>query len=463
MESDKKHRPLVYSRKKPSGQTPAFVILFSFLILIASGCFLLLLPGVAKTPLTLFQAFFTSTSVSCVTGIQIVKMENFTFLGQLIIMGLIQVGGIGFMTLSFFIISFFAGNLSFAGRSLAGEILNFDSQGKINYFIYLIIQTTLIIEFLGAMLLYPEFAKTLPGKQAFFYSVFYSISSFCNAGVSLYDDSIAAQIFTPKILTICSILVILGGIGFFVFYEVYSYAKNKILSKVDISCRKFHALSLHTRIVLFATLALIILGTIFVIFLEWNNVLQSNSILEKFFQSLFYSISLRSAGYLTFDPLSLKTATLFFSMILMLIGASPGSTGGGIKTTTFVIFISTLSSILQGKTYVEIGKRTIPTNQIYRTISVVIVGLFWIFASTFILLLTESNLSFFELLFESTSALSTTGISIGITSSLTFVGKIVIIINMLAGRIGYLTLIFAIRQRHEKQPYKYPEEKVLLG
>jgi trk system potassium uptake protein TrkH len=184
---------------------------------------------------------------------------------------------------------------------------------------------------------------------------------------------------------------------------------------------------------------------------------------ESLGQSLFYSISLRSAGFFTFNINHLRNASLLLTMTYMFIGASAGSTGGGIKTSTFVVFFATLISIAKGKSFVEIKGRTIPPTQVYKVISVVTMAMMWILVSTFILMLVEPEQSFLHLLFEATSALATTGLSCGITAGLSFLGKTVILLSMLAGRMGSLTFIYAIRQKHEKQPYKYPEEKVVIG
>jgi trk system potassium uptake protein TrkH len=440
------------------------IILASFIIIILISAWLLKLPA-CSNDLTFFEALFTATSSACVTGLTIVDIDRFTIVGQCIIMCLIQVGGIGLMTLSFFLVTTIYKELSVGGKSLAKDFLSLNSVGKIKEYLTLIIKMTIITELIASLILFSQFIKTYSFESAFFSSIFYSISAFCNAGVILDQANFTFCKNNNIIMIVIQCLIIIGGLGFFVFYEIINSGKKffrDFLKDKPMPARNSF-LSLHSNIVIKTSLLLTVVGTLFFLAIEKNNLFINESWLAAFFKSLFHNISLRSAGFSIFKIHMMSDASVLFSMVCMMIGASPGSTGGGIKTTTFAILMATFSSIISGKRYVEIGRRTIFEQQIYKSASILAISISWIIGATFLLLLIEKQHSFLDIFFETCSSLSNVGLSTGITKSLSTAGQVILMINMLAGRIGILTFIFAVQRKKTIQQYKYPSEEIILG
>ncbi|MCK4499137.1 hypothetical protein KAU11_01420 [Candidatus Babeliales bacterium] len=449
------------SRKKSLSNrfSPGRIIISSFMLVIGIGTVLLYLPFAHSQNISLLDAFFTSASSTCVTGLHVVPISSFTHWGHYIILGLVQIGGLGLMTMSFFLASLFLGKLGVAARAIASEILEFGTLGKMKSFLVLIVSTTFGIETLGAFALYPLFKALYPTGKAVFYSIFYAVTSFCNAGITLSDANLIGMEHERMMLGILGILVFAGGLGFAVLYELVEHLLSPIRKKAAVSKR----LSLHTRMVLKMSLALVFIGALTIWLLEQNGTLAGMGLWDGIENALLHSVWLRSAGFFSTNIAALAPATIFIFIIFMIIGASPGSTGGGIKTTTLSLFIATLSSTMHKRGVVEIGGRTIPQDQLNKSIAIVALTILWLGVSTFILLISEPGHSFLSILFESASALSTTGLSTGITASFSIIGKLVLVANMITGRIGALTLIFALRKKRDKQTYRFPEERVLLG
>jgi len=440
--------------------SPGRLLIISFLFAIAAGTALLSLPMAQKVPLSFIEVLFSATSSICVTGLKVVPMGSFTFFGQCIILALFQMGGLGLMTLSFFFASLFL-NLGMATRLMAGQILEFELWSKIKNFILLIIGITVITEFIGFVLLYTQFSQTLPMEEALFYSFFHSISAFCNAGISLFENSLIDFSTNPFILGIISALVLAGSIGFIVWYDMARMIKTFILSLRGIN--RFSKPSLHTKLVILATIALTVGGGLAFFLLEYHNLLAPFSTTYKSVNALFMSLTARSIGFSTVDIAGATRATLFFLLPLMLIGASPGSTGSGIKTTTFVLFIATVRSIIRRRKSVEFFGRTIPTDQAYKVMAILALATCWIFFATLALLIVQPELSFMSCLFEIFSAFGTCGFSTGITGELSEIGKSIIMLTMLTGRVGSLTLVLSLRKKPEKYLYSYPEERIMIG
>jgi trk system potassium uptake protein len=437
---------------------PERLILLSFLLVIGVGTALLALPQANTTNLSWLNAFLTATSSTCVTGLSFASIDSFTPFGKLIILALIQIGGLGLMTLSFCLAALFLDKLGVAARSIASEVVGFTSLGKIKRFLFLIIALTSVIEILGAALLFLKFRSVYPLDRAIFHSLFLSISAFCNAGITLSPNNLMDMAQQTEILSVLGILVFAGGLGFSVLFELTEHLFSRFSSE-----QKHRHLSLHSKIVISISLTLVLAGTLIIWMLEANGMFANMSAWAGLSNSFFYSVCLRSAGFYTAHTALFSPATLLIFMVLMNIGASPGSTGGGIKTTTLALFVASVTSILKRRDEIEIFGRKIAKDQMHKAIAIVALSLFWLTISTFILLLTDRKFTFFELIFESMSAFSTTGLSMGITERISDIGKIVLSISMILGRIGSLTLVFSLRTKGEKKSYKFPEERVLLG
>ncbi|MGA1862944.1 potassium transporter [Deferribacter thermophilus] len=418
---------------------PWTYFILTFLILIFIGSILLKFKAAYNGELSYIDALFTSTSAVCVTGLIVTNTSNFTPFGQSIILLLIQLGALGIMTLSSSLYIFLRGELELDQRIMVAKLTDIFALHEVESILVYIIKYTFIIEFLGAIFLSLGFK--LQGFDIFdsmYYGVFHSISAFCNAGFSTFDNSLVNTNNIIKITTM--VLIILGGLGYYVFLDLQNFYKKK-------------RVKLHTKVVLLATSILILAG--FVIF----------SLLEKdmgIIDGLFQSVTARTAGFNTVDLTNLHNISKFFIIILMVIGASPGSTGGGVKTTTFFVALVSITKVLKGENRIIIFKRQIPYQTILRAFALIFLYLFVDIVATLILLYLY-DFSFLKMLFEVTSALSTVGLTLGITTKLTLAGKIVIILCMFLGRVGPAALIMAMLGKERKSFIQYPEEKVVLG
>ncbi len=440
--------------------SPGRILLVSFIFVIGIGTLLLSLPMARTIPMKFIDLFFTSTSATCITGLNVVPVSSFTFFGKCVILALIQIGGLGLMTLSLFFASLFL-NLGMATRIMAGQILEFEFWGKIKNYLLLIISITFGCELFGTIYLYFQFKNFAGDENPFFAALFHSVSAFCNAGLSIYDDNIIAYAQKPLMLLGLGVLMFAGSIGFIVWYDLSKLLKS-FIGKLR-GDFKFFRLSLHTKIVLISSILLTAIGGIVIWLLEQHNLFSGVSYLKTIPNALFCSLSARGVGFRTIDFSAAHLSTLFFILPFMFIGASPGSTGSGIKTTTFVVFIAAVVSIIRGRSSVELGGRRIPHDQIYKVMAIVVLAASWIFLVTFALLITEENIGFMQLLFETFSAFGTCGLSTGITSNLSIVGKSILISTMIIGRIGSLTLVLALRRKRVERKYKYPEERIMIG
>lgn len=436
------------------------ILFFSFLFVILSGYFLLSLSAARHVEIAPLDLLFTATSATCVTGLYAVPISSFTTIGHCILLCLIQIGGLGLMTLSLFLVSLFS-SFGLATTFIAGKILEFESLNKIKFFLGVVIGSTLITETIGAVILYPTFRASFEPSKALFYAVFHSVSAFCNAGIALFDTNLESFQEAFSVLGTLGFLTFAGGIGFIVWYEVFERIRSCI--KNYGKPHRLYVLSLHSKIVLWASLILILGGGAFFAALEWSNSLAELAWPSKIMNALFLSVSARSTGFSTIDLATASLPSILILTILMFIGASPSSTGSGIKTTTIVLIFATVISIIRGRSDVELGGRALPTDQIYKAISIIFLGIVWIAGTTFMLLLTEEGFSFLDIFFESLSAFATTGLTRGITANISSIGKTILMASMIIGRIGSLTLVLAMRRAKEKQLYRYPEERVLIG
>ncbi|RFB38467.1 TrkH family potassium uptake protein [Brevibacillus sp. VP] len=437
--------------------SPPKVLVLGFALIIAIGTILLTLPIATNDGqgLSWINAFFTSTSATCVTGLVVTDTgTTFTMFGQLVILALIQVGGLGFMTLATFFALLMGKKISLKQRLLLQESLNQISiEGVVRLAKMLLIFTGLI-ELTGGILLTLRFAFDMPFAKALYYGMFHSISNFNNAGFDLMGEfsSLTKYVSDPIVnLTVCA-LIILGGIGFIVMAEVYGYRETK-------------RLSLHTKVVLTTTAILIVVGTLAILILEFTNAktLQPLSPIGKFFGALYQSVTARTAGSNTISIGDMRQSSLFFIIVLMFIGASPGSTGGGIKTTTFATLLGAVWAQIKGREDVIFYRQRILPHMIYKSLTVTMIALFIVIIVSMILTITEPGKDFLMILFESVSAFATVGLSMGLTPDLSDIGKLVISLTMFAGRVGPLTIAFALAQRNRKEYFRYPKGKIMIG
>jgi trk system potassium uptake protein TrkH len=428
------------------------VIALSFAGAIFVGTLLLTFPAatVDGKGASFIDALFTATSATCVTGLIVQDTPvYFSGFGQLVILVLMQLGGIGIMSFSAFLALLF-GRFTLGQRGMLQEMMEED-RNVLSMIIY-IFKMTFLIEAGGAIILFVRwiFLSKEP-LQAIYLSVFHSVSAFCNAGFSLFSNSLEDYIADPVINIIILSLIICGGIGFIVVYEI-----------TQTVTRKKHFFSIHSRLVLVTSAALTIIGFLLIFFLEFDGALLEYPLTGKLWGALFQSVTPRTAGFNTVPISSLSAVTLTIITILMFIGASPGSTGGGIKTSTFAILVLSLVNILRGKEDIEVFKRKIPQGIVYKSMALV-VGTLILVSSIFLLLLAFENKPFLPLLFETVSAFGTVGLSMGVTPDLTIAGKLLIIMLMYGGRIGPLTLGFALTRALQRGKIEYPEAKVMIG
>ena len=437
--------------------SPARFILLSFSIAILSGTGLLLMPKSTLVPLPPLDALFTATSAVCVTGLIVVDTATaFTRTGQLIILGLIQIGGLGIMTVTAFFSLLVGQRMSGREQVLLGDMLNTDRLAKLGSVLKIVFLTTLGIEACGAVLLYISWQGDFPARQAIYFSIFHAVSAFCNAGFSTFSDSLVQFVGHVRINLIVCGLIVLGGIGFGTLSNLGAFSPGKSARSTSVH------LSVQTKLILIVTTVLLVFGTLMFFVLEYSSTLNKITFPEKLLAAFFQSVTFRTAGFNTVDFSALRDSTLMFAIPLMFIGAAPGSTGGGLKVTTIAILLSTVYAIARGRTRVEMFRRSIPPIVFYQTIVVVTLYLVVGLSVSFLLTLTESQRPI-ELVFETISALGTVGVTTGVTPELSPLGRILIIGTMFLGRIGPFTLALAIGERQQSERYRYPEERVQIG
>ncbi|CUS99828.1 TrkH family potassium uptake protein [Candidatus Kryptobacter tengchongensis] len=448
---------------------PTRLLTFSFLLLISLGTLLLLLPKATHNGISLIDALFTATSAVCVTGLIVVDTGTyFTRFGQFIIMVLIQLGGLGIMTFTTFFAILLNGGIGIKERVFLSEIFSEKNLSKISSTIIRILFLTFSIEAVGAILLYyflpdPMFKNE---SEKIFCSIFHSISAFCNAGFSTFSNNlIDIKNNIPAIIAI-AMLFILGGLGFLVLSELIEKPFLKAIRRIKFLRNKIApqkvVLSLHSKLTIYTTAILIISGTVILLLLEFNNTLKNETLLSKIAHAFFQAVTPRTAGFNTIDISKIGITTSLFIMLLMWIGASPGSTGGGIKTTSFALIVLKISSMVTGKERVEIFNKQISEESISRAFVSALLSVLFILTATFALTITEKNLNFIDTFFEVVSAFGTVGLSRGITQDLTIFGKLIIIMMMFIGRIGPLAFSFALFGKIEKRNYEFQKESVLV-
>lgn len=448
---------------KINAMKPAQVMVIGFGVVILFGGLILNLPIATKdgNSIGFLNALFTATSAVCVTGLVVVDTSTYwSEFGQFIIITLIQIGGLGFMTMATMFSLLKGKKINLRERLLIQESLNQrDLSGLVKLTRY-IIMMTFVIEGIGALLLAIVFIPKLGLLEGIWYSLFHSISAFCNAGFDLMGSvtgefsSLTYYVGNTLINFVICGLIILGGIGFPVLLDI-------------INNKKYSKLNVHSKIVINTTVILIVVGFLFILIAEFSNkgTLGELSVKEKLLSSVFQSVTLRTAGYNTIDLTLLKESTLFLMIILMFIGASPASTGGGLKTTTVAALFLTVKSFILGKEDIEVYQRRISSATVRKSLGIFFIGVFIVLFATLILSIVNPEFTLLECGFEVISAFATVGLSIGGTPSLTVLGKIIIMILMFLGRVGSLTIFIALLSRNNRiqSKIRYAEGKIIVG
>ncbi|HQJ57293.1 MAG TPA: TrkH family potassium uptake protein [Caldisericia bacterium] len=434
---------------------PARFIILTFLLIIIIGGILLSLPISSKSGkfTNPIDALFTANSATCVTGLVVVDTgTHYSFFGQIVILILIQIGGLSYMTIFTFLALLLGRKIPLLDRIILKESINFFSVGGIIKLARRILFIVLIFEGVGAVILASVFSKDYGILTGLFYGIFHSVSAFCNAGFDLLGNFISLTNYKGNILLNITVilLIITGGIGFGVISEIIDFHKSK-------------KLSLHTKLVLTVTAILIISGTILIFLFERNNLstLKPLTIKEKILTSIFQAVTPRTAGFNTINIGYLNLSTLILLILFMFIGASPGGTGGGIKTSTFAIILMNIKNTIKGREGVTIYDRCVDSSTVKKSYLIFTASIFLIFLSTFLLSITE-KFGLINILFEVTSAFGTVGLSTGITPYLSPFGKIIIMFTMFAGRVGILSILTSISVKKPQRTY-LPEDKVMVG
>lgn len=444
------------SKKKLS---PPLIIMIGFLAIILIGSLLLSLPFATKTKMPYIDLLFTSTSSVCVVGLMVVDVsQNFTYFGQIVILLLIQIGGLGFMTIATLIFIFIGKKITLKERMALSEAYNQDSlQGVVKLTRY-IIGFTLIIELAGAILLSFYFIPEMGWLKGIYYSAFHSVSAFCNAGISLVDFS--ADKLSGNVLVNLSMmsLIIVGGLGFAVIKDI-------------IATKRLRKFTFHTKVVLLTSVVLIISSSFIFALSEWDNygTMGGNSVFGKIMRSVFQAVTARTAGFNTVTQSSLTDASKLVTVINMFIGASPASTGGGIKTTTvFLLVMIFLSGLKNQEKEIKVFGKSIAIKTAHRAVMYAVYALLTIMLFSLLILIVESSNTAVTLetaVFEAFSAFGTVGLSLGITPLLSPLSRVLIIILMFVGRLGILILgVFLLQQKSkETVVIKHPEAKLIIG
>ncbi|HCF50737.1 MAG TPA: Trk family potassium uptake protein [Syntrophomonas sp.] len=433
--------------------SPPQVVAGGFILLIILGSLLLATPwATANGESDGLTAVFTATSAVCVTGLIVEDTATYwSFFGQVVIMLLMQLGGLSIMAMATFYALLFGKRIALRQRMFMQAAINKSSPGGIvSLFRYLII-FSLGIELAGALLLTLHWIPQMGFTKALYFGLFHSISAFNNGGFDLFGNFASLSGFRTDALTnlVISILIIAGGLGFVVIAEIISF-------------RSRGRFSLHSKIVLSTTAVLLLLGTLFILVAEYNHALQELSFPGKVLTAYFHSVT-RTAGFVTMDITTLFQGTQFLMILLMFIGGSPGSTAGGMKTVTFTVVWAAILSQMQGKKDVEIFRRRIPQQDVIRALAIIAMSGFYVCASILLLTFIQGADSLNKIVFEVVSAFATVGLSLNYTPELNTLGRLMIILTMFVGRVGPLTLAVAFAQKERQVDIRYAEEEVMIG
>lgn len=445
---------------------PAALVLASFLLVILVGTLLLMIPAATREGrIAAVDALFTATSAVCVTGLTVVDTAGtFTLFGQVVILGLIQVGGLGLMTISVALFNWLGRSVSIRHRMAMQDVFTHTPREDITRLVRSVILFTVGVEAVGAALLTAHWLAEYPLAKALYYGVFHSISAFCNAGFALFPDNLMR--YSGSLLlnfAICALIVI-GGIGFPVLYDLQAWATGRKGPR--------GRLALQTKVVLWTTLILIVGGALMFYLLEMQGTLPGAPLAEKILAPVFQSITCRTAGFNTVDIGALQDATLTFMLFLMFFGASPGSCGGGVKTTTLALLAAFTVGRIRKRPRVNMFRKSVPNETVTRSVSLVLVSLSLIGLAVFLLLAGDAvsghsvatpHGSFLSYMFETVSAFGTVGLSMNLTPSLSTWGKLVIVGMMFVGRVGVLTFTYIVVGAGMARGVEYSEENLMIG
>ena len=438
----------------------AFVLVFLTLLLFGTG--LLMLPRATPDhqPISALDALFTSTSAVCVTGLVVRDTgTGFSMFGQTVILILIQLGGLGIMSLTAALSLLLGRGIGVRESSLLREVFHVPMMAEVGRMVRVIILLTLAIEGAGTVVLYRGLAESIPHTGSrLFHAAFHSVSAFCNAGFSLFPDSLISQAGHPLVMGTITALLVIGGLGFGVVIQLWAWFKGRLMDRRN---KKFR-MDLHTQVVLIVSLFLLVGGGLFIALLEWNNSLASEPFGMKLSLAFFQSATCRTAGFNSMDLNLLTPASLFLMIILMFIGGAPGSTAGGVKVTALAIVWANVRSVGRGLTRVRLGRWEIEQVQVQRSMLVLSSGLVVAAVSIFILLITEKQ-ELMATVFEVFSALGTVGLSLGLTAKLSVVGKLLVAALMFVGRLGPLTMAASLVGRPAEPRIRFPRGRILIG
>tara|TARA_R100001369_G_scaffold92561_1_gene138351 strand:+ start:12385 stop:14133 length:1749 start_codon:yes stop_codon:yes gene_type:complete len=451
---------------------PAQLFILSFFSIILLGSFLLLLPKATHDGISYIDALFTSTSAVCVTGLIVVDTGTyFTVFGQSIILFLIQVGGLGILTFASYFSYFFKGGSTYENQLTLSEMTNSRKIGDVFETLKNIIIITATVELSAALLIFFSLETSIISSFAdkVYFSIFHAISAFCNAGFSTLSNSIYETGFRfnyPLQLVIIATFG-LGGLGFPIVMNLISYIKQKIFNVFRFNSKviiyKPWVLNINSRITLITTLSLTIIGFILFFILEYNNTLAEHSLFGKIVNALFGAATPRTAGFNSVDMTALAFPTLMITFLLMWIGASPASTGGGIKTSTFAIATLNILSLAKGKQRIEVFRREIADISVRRAFATIALSLIVIGSGIVLITIFDPEKSLLDIAFESFSAYSTVGLSLGITGSLSTVSKFIVIVIMFVGRVSMLSIMVAVFKNIKHKNYRYPSEEITIN
>ena len=438
--------------------SPYMTILLSFMVVTILGGILLSLPISMRygKSVKLIDGFFIATSAICVTGLSSIDIGSvYNILGQMVILVLIQLGGLEVITFTSVIIIMISKKIGYYTKKIVQEDINIDTTFKIEEYVKKVILSVIVIEFIGTVILFFEFIKKFGFLKAVYYSFFHSVSAFCNAGFSLFSDNLYGFKNSFIINMTIPLLIFLGGIGF-----------STILNCYNVLRKKEKRLTSTTKLSIKISIFLVIIGMVAMFILEYSNksTIGNLSFGQKLEASFFQSVTTRTAGFNTISILGLKRSTSLLFVILMFIGASPGSTGGGIKTTTIGLIILGTLATLKNKDTIEYDKRSVSWRIYSKAITVLFISLIYTTICVFLLILFERNKNLLDLVFEVFSAFGTVGLSRNLTPSLADISKFILIVTMFVGRVGPLTIALALSKSNlKKGRYTYPQENILIG
>ncbi len=432
--------------------SPSQLLILIFFVSILIGTGLLMLPFATSEPIHFIDALFTATSAMTVTGLAVVDTGSvYTLFGQVVIVSLIQLGGLGIMSFAVLIYMALGKKIGLKDRILLQQSLNQTSIGGVIYLVRNLFLFSLMIEGIAMLFLALRWVPDLGWGKGLFYSFFHSVSAFNNAGMALWADNLMGFVGDPVVNIVISLLFITGGLGFTVLIEIWRE-------------KSYKKMSLHTKLMIVGTFVINIVSMLLVFALEYSNPNTLGglaSLWDKLWASYFQAVTPRTAGFNSLDIASLDESTIFLMLLLMFVGAGSASTGGGIKLTTFLVIVLAVITYLRGKKEVVVGRKSISYEIVFRSLAISSIALAFIFIAVFLLNITEKE-PFLPLLFEVISAFGTVGLSMGITAKLTIMGKLIIIFMMFLGKLGPLTLVMSLAKQ-DNTKIRYPSENILTG